>query len=303
MKRVFTADVSDTRIRSIARAARFGGRTRCPACGYSRKLWKLAGERWRCKRCRKRFGLFTGTWLAHVRFSLEEIYELLFWFELGLTDRGIARRLDVAYHRVHRFFLRLREAIHAFEERSIQLLDGKVEVDETYFGATFKNRRRATRQRLKKSGKVKRGRGAKHLQQTVFGIYERSDGIVYISPVPDASKDSLQEIIHEKVHIETTIYSDTWRSYRGLEDDFAGHETINHREQQYVRGPVTINGIEGFWAYAKERLLRPHGVSSQHFLLYLKEMEYRFNHRDLSPEEFSKHLLSVLLSEKLVHET
>ena len=46
-----------------------------------------------------------------------------------------------------------------------------------------------------------------------------------------------------------------------------------------------INGLEGFWAYAKERLIKHHGVSKERFPLHLKEMEFRYNHRhqDLFP--------------------
>jgi transposase len=259
-------------------------------------LWPLEDGRWRCGRCRKRFGLLTDTWLSHTRFGLEEIYELLFWFELGLTDHGIARRVETPYHRIHRFLLDLRRAIAAFEDRSILLLDGEVEVDECYFGPRFENRRRANRSKLRKSGQVLSGRGAQRLKQAVFGIYERTDGIVYVQPVPNVSGQTLQSIIHQKVSIETTIYSDDWAAYNGLAQNYAAHEIVNHGTREYVRGTATINGIEGFWAYAKERLLRHHGVSPDHFLLYLKEMEYRFNHRSLAPTDFADHLLQVLLS-------
>ncbi len=53
----------------------------------------------------------------------------------------------------------------------------------------------------------------------------------------------------------------------------------------FSRGKVHINGLEGFWAYAKERLIKHHGVSKERFPLYLKEMEFRYNHRhqDLFP--------------------
>jgi len=296
MQRFFTQDLSSARIRSLFRAARFGRRTRCPGCGFERKFWPLEDGRWRCGRCRKRFGLLTDTWLSRTRFELGEIYEFLFWFELGLTDHGIARRVDAPYHRVHRFLLDLRRAIAAFEDRSIMLLDGEVEVDESYFGPRFENRRRANRSKLRKSGQVLSGRGAQRLKQAVFGIYERTDGIVYVQPVSNVSGQTLQSIIHQKVSIETTIYSDDWAAYNGLAEDYAAHEIVNHGTREYVRGPATINGIEGFWAYAKERLLRHHGVSPDHFLLYLKEMEYRFNHRSLAPADFANHLLQVLLS-------
>lgn len=303
MKQVFTSGLSDARIRSTFRAARFGSRTRCPECGYTRKLWKLSDDRWRCGRCRHRFSLTSGTWLAQVRLDPAQILELLYWFELELTDHGIAQRLEAPYHRVHRFFLLLREAIHAYEEQSIRRLGGEVEVDESYFGPRFRNRRKATRQKLRKEGKVKRGRAANLLQTVVMGIYERADGIVYVEPVPDTGGETLQGVIRQKVSIETTIYSDSLSSYNGLDRTFADHQVLSHQAQEYVRGSATINGIEGFWAYAKERILRHHGVSADHFLFYIKEMEYRFNHRTLSQEEFVEHLLQVLLSPKLVHET
>ena len=41
-----------------------------------------------------------------------------------------------------------------------------------------------------------------------------------------------------------------------------------------------INGIEGFWSYAKERIMKFHGVSKEKFPLYLKEMEFRYNNRN-----------------------
>lgn len=44
-------------------------------------------------------------------------------------------------------------------------------------------------------------------------------------------------------------------------------------------------------------------MADDHFLLYLKEVEYRFNHRELEPQEFVNHLLSeVLLACGWVHE-
>jgi transposase len=43
---------------------------------------------------------------------------------------------------------------------------------------------------------------------------------------------------------------------------------------------VYIDGIEGFWSYAKERLLRFHGVSKANFGCLLKELEFRYNFRD-----------------------
>ena len=56
------------------------------------------------------------------------------------------------------------------------------------------------------------------------------------------------------------------------------HLTINHKKY-FATGKVYINGIEGFWGFAKERLIKHHGVSKKRFPLYLKEMEFRYNNR------------------------
>lgn len=103
---------------------------------------------------------------------------MLHWFELGLTDHAIAGPVEVPYHRIHRFLLKIRGAIHDFEEVSLRLLDGGVEVDEMCFGASFEYRRAGNRAKVRKAGIVKRGRGAKELQYVVIGIYERANGIV-----------------------------------------------------------------------------------------------------------------------------
>jgi len=208
MKQVFTADLTRTQIHRIWRAAYFGDRTRCPQCGSARKLWTLSDDRWQCPRCHKKFTLGTDTWVARATLSWTAMYELLHWFELELTDHAIAKRVALDYQQVHRFFHRLREAIVAYENQSIRLVDGEVEVDETYCGAKFGNRKRVVREHLRKTGQVKRGRGAKDLQQPVFGIYERADGIVYVKPVDDVTKQTVQQVIKGKVTLETTIYSD-----------------------------------------------------------------------------------------------
>ncbi len=90
--------------------------------------------------------------------------ELLYWFEIDVPDHKIAKRIDEPYSSVHRFLMRVREAIQVYEDRLVHSLDGEVEVDETYFGASFGNRRRSKQEQLRKSGQVKRGRGANALQ-------------------------------------------------------------------------------------------------------------------------------------------
>jgi transposase len=75
------------------------------------------------------------------------------------------------------------------------------------------------------------------------------------------------------------IYTDYYKSYDSLVSYGFKHQRIN-KEQRFANGKVYINGIEGFWSYAKERLMKYHGVSNEKFIYYLMELEFRDNHSE-----------------------
>ncbi len=52
------------------------------------------------------------------------------------------------------------------------------------------------------------------------------------------------------------------------------HLTADYR-RRLSRSNVHINGSDGFWSYAKERMNKFHGISKEEFPFYLKEMEFR----------------------------
>ena len=72
-------------------------------------------------------------------------------------------------------------------------------------------------------------------------------------------------------------YTDHFRSYNSL-SRFGKHQRIDH-QHKFVQSRNHINGIEGFWSYAKRFLQKFNGVSKKNFYLYLKEIEWRFNNR------------------------
>jgi len=77
------------------------------------------------------------------------------------------------------------------------------------------------------------------------------------------------------------IHTDGWRGYDGLVDlGFEKHFRVNHADSEFSQGKGNhINGIESFWGYAKHRLVKFKGVPKDRFEIYLKETEFRFNHR------------------------
>ena len=159
--------------------------------------------------------------------------------------------------------------IHSLIRKAILATDanpaafsGEIEMDESYFGGRRKG---------------KRGRGAAG-KVPVFGILERG-GKVTVEVVTDVQGETLLELAIRKVKRGSLIYTDKFRSYNGLVSYGFKHRRIDHGKK-FANGKVYINGIEGFWSFAKERLLKYHGVDAQKFPLYLKELEFRYNHRD-----------------------
>lgn len=171
----------------------------------------------------------------------------------------------IPYKAVKRIYDNLRLAIVRQCEREGELLSGEVEMDESYFGGKRKG---------------KRGRGAAG-KSIVFGLLER-DGRVYTKVVDDVSKEVLLGVIRRKARKGSVYYTDSFKSYNSLKR-YGKHYTLKHTRQfarKSRRRSVHINGIEGFWSFAKHGLYNYRGVSQSMFPLYLKEMEYRFNHRN-----------------------
>jgi len=182
-------------------------------------------------------------------------------FEMDLSVRQAARQLELAYNTVYDIFMLIRTSI--FDSYAgVKSLSGEIELDEAYFGG-------------KRPGRRGRGAGGKI---PVFGILERG-GKVRVEVVADVASQTLVEMAIRKVKRGSLLYTDRFRSYDGLVSYGFRHQRIDHG-QRFANGKVYINGIEGFWSYAKERLAKYHGVNPNKFPLYLKELEFRYNNRN-----------------------
>jgi hypothetical protein len=67
---------------------------------------------------------------------------------------------------------------------------------------------------------------------------------------------------------------------------FASHETVCHSRNEYARGDVTTNRVEGFFALLKRGIIGVyHNVSPRHLHRYVAEFAFRFNHRNTNDGE------------------
>lgn len=232
----------------------------CPRCrGY--RVYRFTGTTYRCKECRYDFHDFTGRWLNRLRISCRDWLWIVKLFELELSALKIAQQLELSYPTVLKAVTTIRLAILAHARDRDDFLLGEVEMDEAYFGGKRKG---------------KRGRGAPS-KVPVFGILER-EGQVRVEVVKNVTAETLLGLTVKTVRRGSIVYTDKYSSYDSLMFCGYRHLKVDH-SKRFASGKVYINGIEGFWSYAKERLIKHHGISKWKFPLYIKEMEFRYNHR------------------------
>ncbi len=188
-----------------------------------------------------------------------------------VTARTAADLVGINRNIANLFYTKLRSIItHHLEQEAQDCFDGEIELDESYFGGVRKGRR-------------SRGAAGKI---PVFGILKRN-GKVYTQVLTDTKTSTLMPIIRRKVVPDSLVYTDSYRSYNALDVSEFYHCRINHAKA-FVSNKRHINGIENFWNQAKRILRKYNGVPRQHFYLFLKECEWRFNYGQ------HKQLLKVL---------
>ena len=194
------------------------------------------------------------------RLSIQKQHQLIEHFVAGTTARCAADLVGVNGKTAAYYYHRLREIIvKQTEAEAVGFVSGEIEVDESYFGGHRKG---------------KRGRGAAG-KVPVFGLLKRG-GKVFTKIIADAKACTLMPIIQKKVVPDSIVYSDCWRGDNVLDVSEFKHYRINH-SKLFVDKRNHINGIENFLNQAKRHMRKFNGVPKEHFLLFLKECEWRFN--------------------------
>jgi transposase len=225
----------------------------CPKCG-SYNIHKSTDRNLsKCQACGARFS----------RKKIRQELEILELFSLEVSARKASIHLGLNYRTVKKIYDKTREKIMYFLDQNFQKLNQELELDESYFGGRRKG---------------KRGRGAGN-KKAVFGILERNN-VVYTVVVDKVDKETLMHKIEQASVKGSVYYTDSFKSYNDL-DKFGKHLVINHQETFVDKENKQnhTNGIEGFWSYAKERMLKYHGVKADNFESYMKEIEFRYNYR------------------------
>lgn len=110
---------------------------------------------------------------------------------------------------------------------------GTVEIDETYIGGLEKN----------KHSNKKRRKGIGSVGKTSIVTIRSRNGMANSFYFPSVNKDNIHKFIGKFIRKGTMIYTDESRVYTGLSDDYR-HETVKHKDGEYVRGDLHTNSVE-----------------------------------------------------------
>lgn len=242
----------------------------CPACNSSKAPWITARGYLHCQECNTETSITSGTIFEKTRYPLRTWFYAV-WLvtsqKYGASALGIKRSLGLgSYQTAWAWLHKLRRAM---VRPGRNLLNGTVEVDETYVGGK------------KKGGK--RGRGAERKEIVIIALEvhdPKGYGRVRMKRIPDVSADSLVPFICETIKPGSVVQTDGWDGY----SDLAKHGYI-HKQivQSSCEEPahVTMPGVHRIASLFKRVLLSTHqgAVRGKHLDYYLDEYTFRFNRR------------------------
>jgi transposase-like protein len=264
----------------------------CPHC-QSKKISRVAvREIYDCDSCRYQFSVTAGSIFHDSHLPLTKWFFATYVMvesKKGVSANQLKRMLGISYKTAWYLCHRIRKAM---TEVSPDPIGGKgctVEMDETYVGGH------------------KRHVGSGYLgnKTMVLGALERG-GEVRLR-VEKRSKRGDKKALHgfvaDATKPDTTkIYTDDNPGYLGIADadtEDTEHQSVNHSAEEWVRGDVHTNGIEGVWSLFKRSIVGSyHQVSAKHLDSYLDEFEWRFNQRE-NPYLFRDTLVRMLNSPKM----
>lgn len=249
------------------------GRTWCAKCGKNRKHHRVSGRTaYACDGCRNHIYPLAGTIFEKTTTPLRLWFYAIYLMgstRCGISAKQIQRETGVTYKTAWRMFRQVRTLL----SEDIFLDAPSVEMDETFHGG----RRRTHSWRDHKI--------------PVVGMIERSQpgrmGRVVARVAPNTKRKTLMGLAKEFVLPVSTVYTDDYPPYDGLEKIGYAHKRIRHSAKIYVSGDVHTNNIDGFWSLVKRGIGGVyHCVSDKYLQAYLNEYCFRFNRREMGNQQF-----------------
>jgi len=263
----------------------------CKKCQKITKHHKLKDRKvYSCDNCGTHVSPMAGTIFHKSHIPLTDWFYAIWLMssnKAGTAAKQIERELGMSYPTAHRMMHKIRTMMEAPDG----LLDGEIEVDETFVHAnTFK----------RSSARRRYGYDARRTGQAVFGILQRG-GIVKVWHVPNTNGSLLMEFFHENVKYGSTVHTDGYQAYRNLQRAGYEHKTTEHGKRQWVDADDTSNytqNIENMWSHFKRGIKGVYRhISAKYLQLYAQEYAWRYSNRK-KPSMFWSLMCRISVSER-----
>jgi transposase-like protein len=254
---------------------KWGNEPTCPYCGsvHCSTIKKEKGygiNRFHCNKCNATFSVLVGTIFQDTKLELQKWFlaiALIANAKKGVSARQLARDLEVNHKTAWSMQMRIRRAMH---QDGAQLLQGIIEMDETYVGGKPR----------KGTGTHKRGRGTS--KTPVVGMVERGGNVkARVQHKTKLKGKDLKHLVRQHIDRElSTLMTDDYRGYSRM-SDIIEHKSVNHSAGQYaIAGGIHTNTIEGFWALLKRGIMgQYHSLSDKYLKRYIDEFCFKYNNR------------------------
>jgi transposase-like protein len=276
----------------------------CPHCGNAERIYKLEGVKnkrgavrpglHKCGKCRKQFTVRVGTVFESSHIPLHKWLQatyLLCSSKKGISAHQLHRVMEITYKSAWFMAHRLREAMRTGDLAPFGGEGSIVESDETFFGRDYTKKPKGSR----------KGRGYAH-KFKVLSLVDRTSGKARSFKVDAVDGKTIIPIIRKYVAKETMMVTDEAAHYRHLAAGFAGHEIVRHSKNEYGRGVIHTNTIEGYFSIFK-RVMK--GIyqhcSEKHLHRYLAEFDFRYNERRVTDGERAETALRGIKGKRLTY--
>jgi hypothetical protein len=225
---------------------------------------------YKCRECEKPFSVTVGTLFERSKVPLNLwLYAVHLYTasKKGFSAHQLHRTLKVQYKTAWFMAHRIREAMRPSELTPMGGSGKEVEVDETYIG------------RLEGPEGEKQAHGAIH-KNMVLTLVERG-GVARSFHISSASLANIVPIVRTNISRESALMTDTASQYRSLHKEFKGEGgSVNHKVEEWVRGNVHTNTVEGFYSIFKRGMIGVYQhCSEKHLHRYLSEFDFRYSNR------------------------
>ncbi len=192
-------------------------------------------------------------------------YRLICSSKKGMSAHQLHRMLNVTYKTAWFMAHRVRESMNDTAPSAIGGAGKVVEADKSYVGGKAKNR-------------AYKPEPKKHIVMTLI---ERG-GEARSFHVKNATAKTLRETAVKIASRKSYLMTDENAAYTKLGKEYAGHGTVVHSANEYVRlgGFVHVNSAENYFSIFKRGVYGTyHHISEQHLDRYLAEFDFRYNNR------------------------